>query len=499
MDITRLNFESQLGYIQQTITDASFIAIDAEFSGDSLDHVPRDDPDDTPEVRYHKCRRLAETFDIVRFGLTAFVWRPAHHSAGRGGSSKGEKGLEASIALPPSPPPLVPSNQKRFGSVSRNASSPIKGNGGDHHVSDVEDYYEAHSFNFYLFPTTQSVGRAHLDVVGNFQNSAMDRLAKARFDFNTWVNHGIPYMNSPQAKECRRLRHLEIREPRPDIPVDEKNRAFYQDICAQLTKWMGTDTPFLRIPVANNYQRRLVHQTVRGFGPRYFSQSFPNCIQIGRETTAQAQKRKKRLIQEFEANLKKARGFSRVIRMLRKAAKPIIGHDLFPTLVHLYDQFCTHLPPTLTAFKKALHRQFPHMWDTRNIAEALTDGRAAADFDCTLEGLYTAAAVDADTDCTGLRRDATAYPVIHRVHHGPPPADCDRLGPAGVNSLAAGIVFARLHGALHERNRVSAPPGDKALPIAFGEDVLRPFASQLHMGQMKVNRLCVNDPIGKFF
>ncbi|RKP39519.1 ribonuclease H-like domain-containing protein, partial [Dimargaris cristalligena] len=371
MDITRDNFEIHLDYIQESISEASFIAIDAEFSGLHVGAETKDAPNDTHEDRYLKNRRMAEAYDIIQF--------EPHHPA----------------------------------------------------------YYEARTFNFYLFPTTVSVGRAHLDVMGSFQNSALDFLARSKFDFNKWITAGIPYMNPAQVVECRSRRQEELHNGLPDIPVDDKSEQFYRHLDRKLKKWASNPSAPLKLTVSSNYQRRLIHQHVRSLGPRFVSKSYGNHVQVTCISSEQAKTRKMQRITEFENNLKRAEGFSQVIKMLIRARKPLIGHNMFLDLCHLYDQFWERLPPTLVEFQRAIHKLFPRIWDTKNMAEEIFnygggDG-THHQLETKLEDLYR--------DNRHVKWD---YPYV-RLHNEFNRYESDKFHEAGFDSLITGIVFARLH------------------------------------------------------
>lgn len=52
-------------------------------------------------------------------------------------------------------------------------------------------------------------------------------------------------------------------------------------------------------------------------------------------------------------------GFSRIIHSLLQAEKPIIGHNCFFDLLHMYQQFYKPLPENLSDFQNELHKICP--------------------------------------------------------------------------------------------------------------------------------------------
>uniref|UniRef100_A0A8C3TC58 Uncharacterized protein n=1 Tax=Chelydra serpentina TaxID=8475 RepID=A0A8C3TC58_CHESE len=59
--------------------------------------------------------------------------------------------------------------------------------------------YVAHSFNFFLFPTTFGV----MDSEFSFQASSIQFLTHYGFDYNKFLKDGIPYMNQVQEKKLQ--------------------------------------------------------------------------------------------------------------------------------------------------------------------------------------------------------------------------------------------------------------------------------------------------------
>lgn len=61
-------------------------------------------------------------------------------------------------------------------------------------------------------------------------------------------------------------------------------------------------------------------------------------------------------------------GFSRVIDVLSKSKKPIVGHNALLDFVYVFNQFYKPLPPTLAEFKQELVELFPVIYDTKHVA-----------------------------------------------------------------------------------------------------------------------------------
>ena len=52
-------------------------------------------------------------------------------------------------------------------------------------------------------------------------------------------------------------------------------------------------------------------------------------------------------------------GFTRVIELLIKAKKPLVGHNCYFDLLFLYNSFLENLPKKYSDFKKKLNEKFP--------------------------------------------------------------------------------------------------------------------------------------------
>lgn len=75
MEITRHNFAEKLPVIEEAIKDASFIAIDGEFTG-LHDDTSKQSSLDTPAERYAKSRNSVKKFLLVQFG-NYYFWLKA--------------------------------------------------------------------------------------------------------------------------------------------------------------------------------------------------------------------------------------------------------------------------------------------------------------------------------------------------------------------------------------------------------------------------------------
>ena len=64
-------------------------------------------------------------------------------------------------------------------------------------------------------------------------------------------------------------------------------------------------------------------------------------------------------------------GFSRVIELIIKAKKPMVGHNMFLDVMFLYQHFIADLPETLDEFIHNYSYYFPQTYDTKAMAETM--------------------------------------------------------------------------------------------------------------------------------
>ncbi|CAG5088781.1 Similar to PARN: Poly(A)-specific ribonuclease PARN (Bos taurus) [Cotesia congregata] len=132
MEVTRSNFQQVLSELDQVLKDATFLAIDGEFTG--LNSGPDAKPFDTPSQYYQKLKSGSMDFLLVQFGLSAFTF-------------------------------------------------------------DVQtNKYSQRSYNFYVFP--RPFNRAAPDCRFMCQASSIVFLASQGFDFNKLFRDGIPYLTT---------------------------------------------------------------------------------------------------------------------------------------------------------------------------------------------------------------------------------------------------------------------------------------------------------------
>ncbi|KAG0233494.1 hypothetical protein BGW41_001454 [Actinomortierella wolfii] len=249
------------------------------------------------------------------------------------------------LASPGAIPKNIDSLQTRYQKVAANASNFLVMQLGicTFTWSDEKKAYIARPFNFPCFPASSEGGRAG-ERFFRCQSTSLEFLIQNGFDFNKWIKHGIPYMTrAEEAQFLTRKAEKEVnRSQLTDIKIEERNREFYENT------------------------RRLVHQIVRNdHGDNLHVVANPQA----RTMTLQ------RMTDELRKEAEEARlpkpptlNLRRILDMITKAKKPLIGHNCFLDLMQITEQYLWDLPQDLTQWKEMLHAEWETIVDTKHLA-----------------------------------------------------------------------------------------------------------------------------------
>ncbi|XP_052899114.1 poly(A)-specific ribonuclease PARN-like isoform X2 [Anopheles moucheti] len=334
MDITKKNFIEQLPLIRETIRNATFFAMDCEFTGLASDRTIF--PFDTPEEVYLKMVENSPNYIIVQFGLCAFRVEP-----------------------------------------------PAEDN------KDAEPRVSYKCFNFFCYPK----GRGH---VFSCQGESMRFLADNGFDFNRLFREGLSYANEIEEQRYRAdlkerqatraatilaAAEEESNEVDPKaaestdvnaIPVPAELQQQVDDTVVSIEEFLQSDRPELIVGNCNPFQRKLIYQMIE---QRYFRKVSTSTVSLENNQKAIKVERKRsyeeeqaldeqRRAQENE-DLELNVGMSLVLQELSKSRKLIIGHNMLLDLFYVLRQFFKPLPVDYQEFKKLSKEYFPLLLDTK--------------------------------------------------------------------------------------------------------------------------------------
>ncbi|KAH9102129.1 hypothetical protein AeMF1_021265 [Aphanomyces euteiches] len=389
MEVTRHNFAEAFVDLEKQLTLPScrFIAIDTEFTGLTPSENTREKVIDTLAERYAKVRASGENFLITQFGVA-----------------------------------LV-------------------------HVDDASSKTWISCWNFYVFP------RPYLNNDARFlcQASSMQFMAEHGFDFNKFIRDGIPYMTRKTEQYVRRNHEKSItnlgKTPPEKLNVSrEHDKAFMADTISSIDSWLSglsnTETdelPEFFVSARNSYRRLLVLHAARYHvkhpdAKTLYMETNDSGVRLVRTvSTAQRDNLKKRKIDDMNQEVEDAIGFSKVIQILGKSNKPVVGHNCLLDFVYLFHQFCGPLPPTLVEFKQQLGKAFPTIYDTKHIA--ITCPTQEAFESTSLSAMYEYMRAQLAIDVSTLVEEESPY---HKALKATDSMPCHE---AGFDALMTAIVY----------------------------------------------------------
>lgn len=334
MEVTKKNFAEKLPLVQKAIQEASFIAIDGEFTGLDADGGTRQSILDTPEDRYLKSRQNVNKFLLVQFGLVTF------------------------------------------------------------HYNSKKDKFTNRAFNFYVWP--RQFSRSAPDIRFLCQSSSIDFLVSQNFDFNKVFRDGISYLRPCDADKIRANiteRQLARKNMTPntsilspngapktssDFVVPEDQIPYVNEITLRVENWLkdSASKNTLRIDNPNPFQRRLLYNTIK---PKFSDQygfhmetikgkDKDRHLLLTKASLEEQQQLERERDQSEFIELEEALGFSKIIQTMVESKKPIIGHNCFLDLLYTIQQFIAPLPEDYQDFKSLISQKMPNVFDTKLMA-----------------------------------------------------------------------------------------------------------------------------------
>ncbi|XP_057295742.1 poly(A)-specific ribonuclease PNLDC1-like [Hydractinia symbiolongicarpus] len=328
-DVTKQNFEQLFPAIKEAIQNASFVAIDSEFTGLSTSILYEPTLFDTAESRYEKLKKSLAQFTICQFGISAFV------SDGTG-----------------------------------------------------KNRYSAHTYNFFICP--QSFGP--INPRFSCQASAIEFLTLHNFDFNKFMRDGISFINKDQEKSLRSYHQQNsIQQHISSIFVKQLDEAYITPAISKLDDFVksGLKNDALELDfIPPGVAQYLFFKTVEKRFSNISCSLESNGVIVVKKVLNPDQKID--FSQEYEKIIMNIVGFSKVLQLLSQCKKPIIGHNMLSDLLLLYGKFFQNLPDSYNLFKKSINQILPCVYDTKHMAFVMRkDYKDVNFFEMTgLEELY---------------------------------------------------------------------------------------------------------------
>uniref|UniRef100_A0A4X2LTK8 Uncharacterized protein n=1 Tax=Vombatus ursinus TaxID=29139 RepID=A0A4X2LTK8_VOMUR len=228
--------------------------------------------------------------------------------------------------------------------------------------------YIAHSYNFFLFPTTLGI----MDSEFSFQASSILFLNQYGFDYNKFLKNGIPYMNEEQEKKIKQDLLTGNWKVRSTLDKDQM-----KVVIDEVTRWleMAQEGDWMTLPDITGFQAFEVQLVLRqalptvwtlmkdkGILVKKVSRQYRWCLENSSRDHDDCRR---------EKILLSARGFAVFFQMLVKAKKPLVGHNMMMDLLHLHEKFYRPLPESYEQFKLNIHGLFPVLIDTKNVTKQI--------------------------------------------------------------------------------------------------------------------------------
>lgn len=310
-EITIKNFDELFPVIKETLEDATFIAIDSEFTGLESDEFSKSSLFDTIEERYEKMRKAVEPFIVLQFGITAF---------------------------------------KRIPNDNR---------------------YTAKIFNFYLLPS--SIAAKNKQFV--WQVSTIEFLSSYNFDFNQALYYGIPYIDeTEEAKLKQQLKENKLYE-NIENNILYKDADEIRDYSTLISGWLRSDSDveFHNLNISKATTQYLLQKELRSRFPVWTtcSRNMVTVFKVPKDVHEMLEIAEKDDLEH--ALLDYISGFSKIFKLLVQLKKPIIGHNMLLDLIYMYKLFYRPLPNNYSQFKSDIHNLFPVIYDTKYLSNRLKD------------------------------------------------------------------------------------------------------------------------------
>lgn len=400
MEVTKENFSRAYDILSSEIDAADFIAIDGEFSG--LSTIKQwGSGYETLEEKYERTRVGTGKMLLIQYGISLFTWK------------------------------------------------------------EEMNHYEAMPFTFYIFPRPYK--RYGNDVKFTSQSSSIDFLAHQGFDFNKLFHKGISFM-TPYAegkakaaiekemaqyveKEQQQQQHISKPSDQPQgdskvfIPKDQ--RELINGIVEKVQIFMkNEDCQGLDLAPCTPFQRKLLYERLEELYPLGLylesatnenNEKFIRC----NKTIAGYKKNQDEKYQKEMEMLEEALGFTKVMRLLKKSKKTIIGHNMLLDLFLTISNFFSEPPMNLRDFKESVTNLFPTIIDTKYISNSLPIRGivSGTGLETLIQNIENESIPKANVEISGKLREEKEY--SNKYHQ------------AGYDAYSTGLIFLSMSKCIH--------------------------------------------------
>ena len=280
---------------------------------------------DSPEENFQKSKYMAETYRIIQVGITPFI--------------KKEKSSKEYIAKP---------------------------------------------YNIYAFPSEkQSNNRFDFfleSIIFNREHGC---------DFNKWISHGVPYLNSESLKKItERAMTNNINKYDPKnmcafkniVLFKEQDKIRYQNFYEKFNNFFNNpeETIFKHEKIVRHLVLYFLNKLDEKIRNRIFIEYKEEINDNGEQKSYiiihklnSYEEKKQRINQENNeliATIKREKGIKNIIEKIISSKKPIVGHNCFIDLLFIMSHFMDDIPKTFKNFKLILKKEFSGgIYDTKHL------------------------------------------------------------------------------------------------------------------------------------
>jgi poly(A)-specific ribonuclease len=376
--VTKSNFIGLLPSILHHIKDADFITFDTELTGLTTGSQSKYFYYDDVIDRYRKLRDSASNFGMLQIGLSAFKYK-----------ASGDK-------------------------------------------------YTSTSWSFHLFPVVGGSGNDFRRWT--LQLSSITFLKEHGFDFNKTFLDGIPYLSIKEESDLRNKK-TQTRVDK-EVSINEEDAAWLAETVELVRRWIDMvekeEEKIFILPPCNSFKRLLLHQTLpKEFGKEIVLKKVDNengeaCLSVIIVSPEERQAALEEELIEFEKSVTEQVGFRRVFDMITSMRKPMVGHNCWLDLCHIFNKFIGPMPSDWNSFKEQYESlNWGPLCDTKFIANLLIRKELLKGLGGTsLEQLATA--VD-DIDVWGVKTKVDGGKTKNRAK--------ESFHDAGFDAYCTGKVF----------------------------------------------------------
>lgn len=301
-EVLKTNFKTLYPKLEIAVNNATFIAIDAEFTGLYSEEKLKHSFFDSFNDRYKLLKKNIQQFMIIQFGIATFRHVP------------------------------------------------------------YENTYKVDCFNFYLFPKSIPLKNRHLI----WQVAALEFLCKHNFEFNKFLKEGISFLDETDEKLLKNyIKEDSLAYNLNHLTYEEENEFInYKTKISEWIANKSGET--LKVETSNPILQYLIHKDIRHNYKNVWSISDDKSVNIIEISPNMHEFIKENDKETLEKELLDYYiGFSIVFKLLASSKKIIVGHNILLDLMFMHQQFYKPLPNSYNEFKKNIHELFPQIYDTK--------------------------------------------------------------------------------------------------------------------------------------